>query len=161
VHLYLPMSRSIHENKLKQRLTCLCLEQVVKTISSAEQLLRNIIESKLSDTKSSAGDKFETSRERLQAEEDRINAVLMNSKKLEVQLKRLNKSPCNKVEAGAIIITDKANYFIAIGLGKISIDNTNYYTMSPNAPLSKVMWNKQSGDSFVLNNNTQRIIEIQ
>jgi len=155
------MSRSIPENKLKQRLTNTCLEQIAKNISSAEQLLQNIIESKLSDTKSSAGDKFETSRERLQAEDDRINAVLMNSKKLEVQLKRLNKSPCNKVEAGAIVITDKANYFIAIGLGKISIDNKNYYTMSPDAPLSKVMWNKKIGESFALNNTSQKIMEIQ
>ena len=85
----------------------------------------------------------------------------MNSKKLEVQLKRLNKSPCNKVEAGAIVITDKANYFIAIGLGKISIDNKNYYTMSPDAPLSKVMWNKKIGESFALNNTSQKIMEIQ
>jgi len=155
------MAIDIPENKLKQRLTNTCLEQIAKNISSAEQLLQNIIESKLSDTKSSAGDKFETSRERLQAEEDRINAVLMNSKKLEVQLKRLNKSPCNKVEAGAIVITDKANYFIAIGLGKISIDNKNYYTMSPDAPLSKVMWNKKIGESFALNNTSQKIMEIQ
>lgn len=145
---------------LKKRLIATCLNQVALNIESAKQLLKNIVESKLNDTKSSAGDKFETSRERLQAEEDRINAVLINSKQLEHKLKTLNTAACNKVQAGAIIQTNMANYFISIGLGKIVVDDATYYIISPEAPLSKIMWQKQIGETFNINNSIQTITDI-
>jgi len=149
------------DRNLKEDLKKACLDQVAENINSAQQLLQNIIESKLNDTKSSAGDKFETTRERLQAEEDRVNAVLMNSKKLEHKIKILKSSSCDKVEAGAIVRTDKANYYIAVGLGKILVNGTAFYLISPDAPLSKIMWNKKLGDKFHINNSLQTIIAIE
>lgn len=145
---------------LKEQLRQACLSKVAENISSAEQLLQNIIESKLSDTKSSAGDKFETSRERLQAEEDRINSVLIKAKTLEHKLKSLNQQSCSKAEEGALVVTEKAYYFISVGLGKIKVNDKDYYTISSDAPISKLMWNKQVGDNFSINNSTQTIIEI-
>jgi len=66
----------------------------------------------------------------------------------------------SKVEFGAVIVTNKQNLFISIGLGKIPVDNNDFYAISPAVPIYKVMEGKREGEEFAFNNVAFKIEKI-
>ena len=107
----------------------------------------SIQESKLNETKSSAGDKFETGRAMMQQELDRIESQMDMLNVTKNRLKQMSSDITHdKVVAGAIVITDNGNFYISVSLGKVKVEDEMYYTISPIAPLSKVFLKKKSGD---------------
>lgn len=65
-----------------------------------------------------------------------------------------------KVEFGSVVITDKQKMFIAVGIGKIVLENETYFAISTQVPVYKAMQGLKVGDSFTLNNNTFTIKDI-
>ena len=111
--------------------------------------------------KSSAGDKFETSRALMQTEYDKIHNQLLILKNQLRAIKSISLSDKkNKVGVGSFIKTNKSFYFISIGLGKQIIDNNDIYIISLSSPIGKLLNNKQKGDKIVFNNNEELIENI-
>jgi hypothetical protein len=71
------------------------------------------------DTKSSMGDKYETSREMLQQEINNLQIQLNEHLKSQKILKNINPNPHKVVSLGSWVETDKGKFFIAISLGEI------------------------------------------
>ncbi|MFP4024237.1 MAG: hypothetical protein ACLFVR_06885 [Thiohalospira sp.] len=67
---------------------------------------------------------------------------------------------CEKVEFGAVIITDKQKMFVSAALGKISVGSESYYAISTQVPVFKAMKDLKAGDSFNINNNTFTIKDV-
>ena len=130
-------------------------------MQSLQAALKSIEESKQNETKSSAGDKYETGRAMMQMEQDKINAQFsqLMATKNHLQQISVNKESIQG-EIGAIIGTEKENYYISVGLGKIELDGQMYYTISPEAPLSKLMINKSIGDNVTFGNRSFEIFTI-
>jgi hypothetical protein len=63
-------------------------------------------------------------------------------------------------EPGALLECSGISFFIAAGLGKQKVRNSTIYFLSPNAPLSRILKNKEAGDHFVFNQAQTKIIEI-
>ena len=112
-------------------------------------------------TKSSAGDKFETSRVTMQIEYDKVNNQLIQKKN---QLKKIElldiKKKYKSVNYGSLVITNSTNYLISLGLGQYIIDDHSVYAISLSSPIGKILLDKKKGDSFIFNNNTEKIIDI-
>jgi len=66
----------------------------------------------------------------------------------------------DKVEFGSIVITDKQKMFVAVPLGKITIDKESYFAISTQVPVYKAMQDLKVGDTFSINNNQFTIKEI-
>ena len=66
----------------------------------------------------------------------------------------------DKVEFGAIIISDISRFIVAISSGKIEVDGTVYYAISPAVPLYKAMEGLKAGESFEFNGKRQTIKEL-
>ncbi|WP_312824523.1 hypothetical protein [Epilithonimonas sp.] len=113
------------------------------------------------DTKSSMGDKYETGREMLQQEINNLQVQLNEVLKQQDFLKTILIKPCEKVEKGAIVKTEKGLFFISVSLGEIIFENQKIICISPESPLAKAMNGKQKGDVFSLNNMNQKIVDIQ
>jgi hypothetical protein len=64
------------------------------------------------------------------------------------------------VEFGAVIITNRQNLFISIGLGKIQVEGNVFYAISPAVPIYKAMEGKKVGEEFTFNNITYNIENI-
>ena len=64
------------------------------------------------------------------------------------------------VEFGSVVITDKQKVFIAIGAGKITIENETYYAISLQVPFFQSMKGLKKGDDFEFRNNKLKIIEV-
>ena len=142
----------------KQKLHARCVIILEEKISTAQKAMGSAHESMLGETKSSAGDKFETSRAMLQGEQDRMKGMLIKHKEMAYNLSKLPLDEHSIIQSGSLIETDSQSFFIAIGLGKVSEDNKTYYVISLASPLGQLLQHKQAGDSVVMNG---RSITIQ
>jgi transcription elongation GreA/GreB family factor len=149
------------ETGLKKRLLDLCLDIQKAKIVIFKKAMDDAQNSANSEEKSSAGDKYETSRAMSQNERD------MNAKHLSEALKEQSvlqqiKPDVQFTEAktGAIIKTTSSNYFIATGLGEIELEGTKYFVLSAGSPLAQAMLGKKKGDEISFRNDTIKIKEV-
>ncbi|MDV3859090.1 hypothetical protein CMT88_13420 [Elizabethkingia anophelis] len=112
------------------------------------------------DTKSSMGDKYETSREMLQQE---INRLLSQQSEVNNQLdvlQNINTKPSAVVGLGAYVETSMGNFYISESFGKLNVNGKTVITVSANAPLVQSMLKKRTGEEFELNGKNQKILSI-
>lgn len=77
------------------------------------------------------------------------------------QLKSLNPSVANTVaELGAIVMTDKLNFYISIPTDKIEINEESFIGISVKSPIYKMMQGKKAGDSFEFNETAYTIHNV-
>lgn len=125
-----------------------------------EKELKSISEEKNSITKSSSGDKHETSRALMQSEFDKIyNNYQSQLNHLKV-IESLDISVKSKIGLGSLIETDSSILFIGIGLGIHQIDKRKVLIVSKASPIGKQIYGKEEGDYIFLNNNKEKIIRI-
>lgn len=118
-------------------------------------------QSSAEDTKSSAGDKYETGREMLQQEKDRGMAQLTEANKLLVALQRISTSgTATKAEEGSVVITDNGSFYIAISAGSLTLDSKIYFAVSAASPIGAKMLGCKVGDEFGLNGKVYKVKEI-
>jgi len=146
---------------VKQKLYDHCCEFVENRLKSIMNLISEIQESLLSETKSSAGDKHETGRAMLQLEREKAGQQLAEIQKVEGTL---TKTDINKkgdiVRLGSLVYTTQANYFISISAGKLTIDNIDFFAISPDAPIGLLLVSKRVGDEVIFRNQKFKIKNI-
>lgn len=120
-------------------------------IQQAKHDLSLAKESRDSDTKSSAGDKFETGREMMQREMDKLSASIDIYQQ---QLGKIKSIDSNKrtdfVSLGSMIETNFETYYMAIGMGQITCSTESIYAISPESPLGVLLMGKRVGDYIEL-----------
>ncbi len=139
-----------------------CKSLLAQRIENAEKAMNNAQESTISEDKSSAGDKFETSRAmgHMNKEMYAKQLVLLKQELAIInQIKLQNQY--NKVVLGALVITNQNTIFIATGLGKIVVDKQEIMAISPHSPLGKLLALKIIGNTYTLNNQQFEILAIQ
>lgn len=113
------------------------------------------------ETKSSAGDKYETSRAMGHLAKDMYARQLNENGK---ELASLISIDCTvkktTVQPGSFVRCGDVSYFILAGIGKITYDGETIYLISPNAPVAKLLIGKYKGDMVTINTKTLPILEI-
>ncbi|GAB3656905.1 hypothetical protein GCM10028791_29090 [Echinicola sediminis] len=125
-------------------------------IEEKYQLVRDSIEklkaSAAEDTKSSAGDKYETGREMIRQEIDKAENM---KREYATQLEQLSsirpEEPYSQVSPGSLVETDRMWIYIAVSLGKIKVEEQEVFVVSPQAPLARIMMGKVAGDKVTFN----------
>lgn len=148
-------------NDLKKQLHQLCLDFVKERMDNAQQAILSAEQSAAEDTKSSAGDKYETGREMLQQEKDRNMAQLTEANKLLVALSRIGTSGQSaKVEEGSVVKTNSGNFYISISAGALKVGDEGYYAISAASPIGVKMMGSKAGDEFSLNGKAYTILSV-
>ncbi len=137
---------------LKNQIHNACLSYVAQNI---EMLQNNILvaqESSKSDTKSSAGDKYETTRAMMQIEIENCAKRLQEVQKqyqilAEITVK--NVDSVNSVGLGSLVLTNKGFFFVSVGIGQLEIEGKKYFVISPQSPIGMLLMNKKVGESFL------------
>lgn len=138
--------------QLTEKLYNKCLEFTLARIETAQSALTQAREAANGDTKSSAGDKFETSREMMQQESERSKRLLMDAEEQQHLLKRAhNVSPQDVAQHGSVVFTSQGNFYLSISAGQITIDKDVFYAVSPSSPIGNLLLDKKAGDKFTLN----------
>ena len=64
------------------------------------------------------------------------------------------------IALGSIVKTNSAIFFIAISLGKVNLDNLDYFIISIQSPIGQHLKGKRKGDSFSYNDSHYKILEV-
>lgn len=123
--------------------------------------IKSAKESRNSDTKSSAGDKYETGREMINIELQKNEVQLSKTNLLKKNLSQINiNNNYNKVEFGSFVKTNNGIYFISIGLGKMKVKDIEYYVISAVSPIGKLLLEKKVNDKVQFQDREFIIEEI-
>jgi hypothetical protein len=134
---------------------------IQQKIEVAQKDIAITIEARNSDTKSSAGDKHETSRAMIQIDLENIQKQLNNNLNLRQELERINVDRTFKqVENGCLLQTNLGNYFIAIGLGRVELQQQTYFVISLDSPIGLKLKDKKVGDEISFQERMIKIEEI-
>jgi transcription elongation GreA/GreB family factor len=146
---------------MKSEILDRCREDLKAKKLTISKEIEAVKESMSSDTKSSAGDKYETGREMMNQERDKLQSQLGV---IDRQLESLNQIKASKqfeiIDFGAFVKTSVAQYFISISYGKISIHDTEVFMVSPVTPLAQLMMGKREGDKIIWNGKEIFIEEV-
>lgn|SRR5690554_442809 len=147
---------------MKKTIIAAIEKELDERLNIVTQAYNDALASRNNDTKSSAGDKYETSRAMMQQEMDNAEKRIHQVKFLKNELNRLPTFEGNSdvVISGSLVKTNKAIYFLGLGLGKIIVDDQVVYAISTASPLGKLLLNSKIGDKISLNAIQQEIISI-
>jgi len=146
---------------IKENLHRLCAEYVQQRMHAAEHAIAGAQQSANDDTKSSAGDKYETGREMAQQETNRNLAQLNEANKLMVALNHINpRSVSATAKPGSLVITDNGSFYISISAGNLFWEGENYFAISPVSPIGLQLKDKHAGERFILNGKNYLIRSV-
>lgn len=139
------------------------LEIVQKKLSEKiETLERLISETRASnnETKSSMGDKYETSREMVQQQINTLQLQLNENRRAHTFLITLNVNPHQIIGVGSLVETDKGLFYIAVSCGENIYEGKKIFVISPESPLGASLLGKKKNDQITLNNSAQNIVNF-
>ncbi len=146
---------------IKQLLHTCCLQYVSERIAAAEEAIRTAQNSANEETKSSAGDKYETGRAMAQLEIEKSSAQLGESLKLKHVLEQISlEQKSLSVQTGSLVITNQGNFYIAISAGQFVIDDKTYITISKASPMGQNLVGLHVDASFIFNKKEYLVTQI-
>lgn len=136
----------------KEHLYQLCLSFIEQRIQTAETALTQAREASNDDTKSSAGDKYETSREMMQQDIDRNKRLLIDAEENRKILESIGHSPVSDhIRGGSLVYTNQGIFYISISAGQLQSEGKTVFGISAASPIGKLMMGKKKGDDFSFN----------
>ncbi|WP_317166772.1 3-oxoacyl-ACP synthase [Spirosoma aureum] len=155
------MNQDFTSKQLRQDLMALCRSHVQQRIEIARQAMEAAQESANSESKSSAGDKYETGRAMAQIERDRYAHQLDIALALEQELERINsEKDYTIVQPGSLVITNRGTFFISISAGKLSVDGNEVFAVSPASPIGMALAGRRAGDQVLFNKMTYEVLKV-
>lgn len=146
---------------LKLELYNLCLKHIADSIREIEAAIADRREAMHNETKSSMGDKYETTREMLQQDINMNMDRLSKARADEATLMAINPESLSEIVVpGSLVECSNGNFYIAISAGNFTIAGTKYYAVSPSSPIGTQLKGKRTGDTFVINGKSNTIIAI-
>lgn len=145
----------------KQKIGTCYLEMMISKISLLEKAIADLRESSSNETKSSAGDKYETTREMIKQEEHKISHQLNETKEQKALFELIDfNSSSNKINKGSLVKTNKGYFLLSLALGKMIVDGITVIAISLQSPLGKLLIGLQAKNSVVVNGMQYKVEEI-
>ncbi|MGV3762201.1 3-oxoacyl-ACP synthase [Parapedobacter sp.] len=155
------MDKSSSPETIKASLLAACGRYVNQRIANAQQAIVSASEAAKDDTKSSAGDKFETTREMMQQELTRHHQLLAEAKRMEQVLVNLDPRVDNgPVRLGSLVTTNRGLFFIAISMGQLQVGQLSCWVISAASPLGQQLMGMQIGEQVAVNGAIYQIADI-
>lgn len=104
--------------------------------------------------------KYDSFREEIQEEIYHLDRQMVALKGMKQGMARVLNTPCTHAKVGALVVTDKARFYISVSLGEFFFEGDRFYAISPESPLARIMAGKHEGDEFTLNSIRQKIDRI-
>jgi transcription elongation GreA/GreB family factor len=137
------------------------LELIDKSIQQVSDDLVQVQKAANEETKSSAGDKYETGRAMAQLEIEKLTkqkAVHLQNKEYLIKID-VNRSLTN-IQVGSLLQLNKQIYFISVSMGKIILDQQSVFCISNVSPIGQALIGKTKGEKIQWNNQTLMIEEV-
>lgn len=126
-----------------------------------QAMVADLQEGLANETKSSAGDKYETSRAMSQQELDKINTQLQEISRQLALIPHLETvSGSASVQNGSIVETNKGFFFIGLPLVSVQTNEGTVFYIGATAPLAQQLIGKNAGEQVSLNGNQFDVLDI-
>lgn len=146
---------------LKKELLAQLLQHIDQGIAEMEQAIASAKESRDNESKSSAGDKYETGRAMMQIELENNGRQLEKARRAKQDLHQLNLQETHSVAGqGSLVHTNQGIYFISIGFGKLELAEQPYYAISLASPIGQVLKNAKVGEIVSFQGNVLEVLSI-
>lgn len=137
-------------------------EELNSRVVTIQSSLRSHKEGLLSESKSSAGDKHNTSRAMMHLEEEKLNKQLAQFGQLKKVLHSVNPSKVDQdVTLGSLIETNKGWLFLAVPLGNLTVMNMDLMAVSLASPIGQALKGKKSGDEVKFQGTVWKLISVK
>ncbi len=137
---------------LKRKLLANCREIIEQRIRIARNAMNEAQDAANTELKSSAGDKYETGRAMMLIESENHAIQLSEALQVKKVLEQIRvDKKLNQVQTGSLVVTTNGNFFVAIGVGKIMIDDNSIFAVSPSSPIGMKLKNLQKDEAIDFN----------
>ncbi len=146
---------------IKQQLHALCLAYIEERIKGAHQAIQFAQSSANEETKSSAGDKYETGRAMAQLEIEKNTTQLGEAQKLKQIILQLDPAKITEtIQAGSLAITNQGLFYVSIPAGKFTLEDENYFAVSPSSPIAQKLLGLKTGEHFNFNRKEFEVEQV-
>lgn len=147
--------------ELKSALHQWCITFITNRLILEQRGLQEAQETANSDTKSSAGDKYETGRAMAHLEAEKFSRMITETSEILDRISQISPTQfCETVVPGAVVSTNHGCFYCLISADDIEIDGEEFCTISLASPLGTVLAGKSSGDSFEFRGSTYTIVNV-
>ncbi len=131
---------------IKKELLAFVLNDLLFQKREVEGEIESLLEEIGKETKSSAGDKFETAREMMNQERNRLEERLHHLATQSVYVKDMQTAvPSKTVGVGSLVETEHNIFLFGVALGKIIFQEQEIFLLSLSSPIGKVFMGKEKG----------------
>ncbi|MFM9945610.1 MAG: 3-oxoacyl-ACP synthase [Bacteroidia bacterium] len=141
----------------KKQLLQTCKKIITERMENANKAMQAAQEAANGEDKSSAGDKYETSRAMGHRDRDMYARQLVEAKNELQKLERISIGPVDFVKHGSLLLANETIYFISTGIGKMEINNKTIMAISKESPIAQAMLGKRLDEEFTFNKNQWKI----
>lgn len=146
---------------IKQALHRRCLAIAKERMFALQEMIRETQAAANNETKSSSGDKHETGRAMAQLEIEKLTAQLRELQKIKQGLTQINPDiTSNKVVIGSLVYTDNGNFYLAASIGKVAVENQNFFAISTASPIGQLLIGKKPEARVSLNGRSYTISKV-
>ncbi len=138
-----------------------CLDVLAERISLLEGQLADLGESVANETKSTAGDKYETARAMLHIEQDQVRRQLQGLKAQQAVLRSVGAAQAPGTAAlGSLVNLDGSWYYLSVALGRLQVPGGQVIAVSLQSPLGMKLRGTKAGAVIEQNDKRFRVLEI-
>ena len=147
---------------LKSHLYAYCMNYVMDRINRLKAEIKKTQSSANEETKSSAGDKYETGRAMAQLEIEKNTTQLREAERLQGMLQAIHVDLVSEIVIpGSLVTTSKGVFYISISIGLVEMDKKQYFVIAPDSPIGKLFMGKKAEDTVSWNNTAYTIHSIE
>lgn len=149
------------DRTLKEALLAHCRNEAQARVNRIAEVMRRAQETANEDTKSSAGDKYETGRAMMHLEQEKNQRQLTEAQRLMETLSQVSlHKEHEEVGFGSLVETNTGIFFISVSLGRISLEGQTYFAISSVSPMGKALSGKRAGEKASVNGREIQIVSL-
>ncbi|AZQ44779.1 hypothetical protein [Nonlabens ponticola] len=144
---------------IKHKVHQACIKVVADKIKLINQNLAELMHAKTSETKSSAGDKYETGMAMIQNQEELFKTQRAQYYSQQAALNKLDPGTAHEIaQRGSLVQTTAGIFYLSAALGKLELDGMEVFAVSMESPIAQALENGKVQDEYVVNGLKNRIL---
>jgi transcription elongation GreA/GreB family factor len=138
----------------KQQIVEVVRQRIADKLEALSAQGKVLQQSVANESKSSAGDKHETSRAMINLEQEKLGQQIQELLTMKERFEKVDfVSASDKIKTGSLIETNNGLFLLSIGMGKVAIDGYDVFLLSKDSPLGQAFLGKSIGDKVGFNAN--------
>ncbi|WP_178988463.1 hypothetical protein [Winogradskyella schleiferi] len=146
--------------KIKTQLLELCQRYADKRVLGYKNEI-DLIKESIENNDKVSNEEDDSGNSKLLDDLEKNMTYLNDAHKMREQLKLVRPNLVSEtVVLGSLVKTDSITFFIALSIGKVELEGSEYYIISLASPLGQLLKHRKKGDEFQFNDKRYLIKEV-